>query len=186
MKILIVFTLFLTCLTVMGQNFDSEFKYTDTINKGVTIQNSFPKGGLKYITPTGEEYVYTIFWTRITNKTASTLEFTINFPVDAFTVPSSFDTKFQLYLPTEEMTLKKDPLFNYGLDLKSFLDESVNKSSSLQRTINSKNSFLFYVVALYSQGINGVVRARLELHEQDLYYKITGNKIYCGRIVAKN
>lgn len=185
MRVPIALTLFLTCFTVLGQNFDTEFKYTDSINKGITIQNSLPKGGLKYTDLTGKEYVYAVFWTCITNETTSTLELTINFPNDSFTVPSSPDTKFQLYLPSEEMTIEKEPSFNYGLDLKYFLDKNINKPSQLERTINPNESCLFYVITLYNQGVNGVLRAELELQKQDLFYKITGNVIKCGRIVAK-
>ncbi len=170
----------------MGQKFHTEFKYADSINKDISIQNSYPKGGQKYTDLNGKEYVYVIFWTCVTNETASDLELTIDFQIDSFTIPSSPDTKFQLYLPKEKMTLEKEPLLNYGLDLKSFLDENIDKPSELLTTISPNDSYLFYVVALSNQGVNGVVRAGFELQKQDLFYKINDHKISCGRIVAKN
>jgi len=186
MKLLIAFTLFLSSFAIMGQNFHTEFKYADSINKDISIKNSYPKGGQKYTDLNGKEYVYVIFWTCVSNETASDLELTIDFQIDSFTIPSSPDTKFQLYLPKEKMTLEKDPLFNYGLDLKSFLDKNIDKPSELQTTISPNESYLFYVVALSNKGVNGVVRAGFELQQQDLFYKINDHEISCGRIVANN
>lgn len=44
----------------------------------------------------------------------------------------------------------------------------------------------FYVIALSSRGVNGVVRAGFELQKQDLFYKINDYEISCGQIVAEN
>ncbi len=186
MKLLIAFTLFLSSFTIMAQKFHTKFKYDDSINKGITIQNSYPKGGQKYTAPNGKEYVFVAFWTCITNETDTNLELNIDFSTDSFTVPSSPYVNFNLYLPMEEMTLEKEPLLNYGLDLKSFLDENIDKPSELLTTISPNDSYLFYVVALSNQGVNGVVRAGFELQKQDLFYKINDHEISCGRIVAKN
>lgn len=185
MKNLIVLALFLFSFSVMGQNFDTEFKYTDSINNGISIQNSYPKGGLRYTDPKGKEYVYVIFWTCITNETDSDLEITINFPIDSFTVTSSPDVNFNFYLPKEEMTIEKERLFNHGLNLKSFLDKNVDKPSELLATISPKDSYLFNVVALSNRGVNGVVRAGFELQKQDLFYKINGYEISCGKIIIR-
>ena len=57
----------------MGQNFHTEFKYDDSLNKGISIQNSYPKGGQKYTAPNGKEYIYLVFWTCIKNETDSDL-----------------------------------------------------------------------------------------------------------------
>ena len=48
MKLLTILTLLTICLAATGQTFDTEFKYTDSAEKGITIQNSLPKGGLRY------------------------------------------------------------------------------------------------------------------------------------------
>lgn len=187
MKILISFTLLLISFTVMGQKFHTDFEYNDSINKGIRIQNSYPKGGQKYTAPnSGKEYVYVVFWTRISNETVSNLELEIHFPNESFTIPSSPNTVFNLHVPKKEMTNEKETLYNYGLDLKSFLDENIDKPSELVTTIHPNDSFLFYTVAISNQGINGVVRAGFELERRDLIYKINGYKINCGRIVAKN
>jgi hypothetical protein len=41
--------------------------YSETASQGVIIQNSFPKGG-RYTDPTGKDFGYAIFWTRIVTK----------------------------------------------------------------------------------------------------------------------
>ena len=105
MKLLIAFTIFLTSLTIIGQTFHTELKYDDSLSKGITIQNSYPKGGLKYMAPNGKEYVYVVFWTSITNEGDSYLEVSIDFPFESFTIPSSPFVNFNLYLPNEAMTL---------------------------------------------------------------------------------
>ena len=186
MKLLIAFSLLLCSYAITGQKFHTEFEYSDSINKGIFIQNSYPKGGLKYTDPNGKEYVYVIFWSCITNKTVSDLQLAIDFPRDSFTIPSSPSTKFNLFLPKEKMTFKKESLFNYGLNLKLFLDENIDKPTELQKTIAPNDSYLLYVVALSNQGVNGVVRAGFELQKQDLIYKINGRKVSCGNIVTKN
>ncbi|MCM4173813.1 hypothetical protein DHD32_20265 [Arenibacter sp. TNZ] len=185
MKLLIALALFLFTFSVTGQNFDTEFKYTDSINKGISIQNSYPKGGDIYTDPNGKEYVFAVFWTCITNETESDMEITINFPIDSFTVHSSPDVNFNFYLPKEKMTIEKDHLFGYGLDLKSFLDKNIDKPSELQVTISPKDSYSFYVVALSNRGVNGVVRAGFELQKQELLYKINNYEINSGRIITK-
>ncbi len=171
--------------TDKGQNFHTEFKYVDSINKGITIKNNYPKGGEIYTAPNGKEYVNVVFWTCITNETDSDLEIAINFPIDPFMVQSSPDINFNFYLPKEEMTIEKAGLFGYGLDLKSFLDKNIDKPSELLVTISPKDSHSFYVVALSNRGVNGVVRAGFELENKDLIYKINGYEIGCGKITTK-
>ena len=168
MKNLITSALLLFSFSLIGQNFHTEFKYVDSINKGITIKNSYPRGGEIYTDPNGKEYVFAIFWTCITNETNSALEITINFPMNSFTVYSSPDVNFNFYLPKEEMTIEKAGLFGYGLDLKSFLDKHIDKPSELLVTISPKDSYSFYVVALSNRGVNGVVRAGFELQKQEL------------------
>jgi hypothetical protein len=55
----------------------------------------------------------------------------------------------------------------------------------LQRTINPKEADLFYIGVLYYQA-SAPTRAELVLKEQDLFYRIGGIEIPCGRIVLKN
>lgn len=186
MKHLITILLFLFTISVMGQKFHTEFEYTDSINKGIKIQNSYPKGGQKYTGKNNyKEYVFLVFWTSITNGTDADLELEIDFPNDSFIIPSSANVLFNLYLPDEEMTLEKESLLNYGLDLKSFLDKNIGKPSQLIKIIHPNDSFLFYTIALSNQGINGVVRAGFELKRQDLIYKINDYEFTCGKILNK-
>ena len=162
---------------------DTQNEYTDSIGNRVIIQNSFPKGGLKYTDTNGKDFVYAIFWTHITNETANLLELKINFPADSFELPSSTDISFKIFLPSEAMTPDKLPLFNYGLSgLESLLDNGFHNSSSLKKTINPNGSCMFYVVTLFNQGVEGVVRAELSLKEQNLFYRINDKEINCGQI----
>lgn len=193
MKLLIALTIFLSTFTITGQEFHTEkeqkfhteFEYTDLLNKGFTIQNSYPKGGQKYTSPSGKEYANVVFWTSITNQTDSDLELKIDFSADSFIIPLWPNVNFNLYLPSEEMTLEKEPLFNYGLDLKSFLDENIEKPSVIVKTISPNESFLFYTVAISDKGADGTIRAGFEIENQDLIYKINGHKINCGKITTK-
>jgi hypothetical protein len=175
----------------------SNYAYTDSIGKHVIIQNSFPKGGTKYTDPNGEVYTYAVFFTRIINETDNPLELKINFPVDPYEHPDIPGQYFKIFFPPDTMVLDKEPLFNYGLtDLKSFLDNNRHKPSSLKRTINPKESGVFYVVNLNIrlnrgwQGEGGT-REGFSLKEQNLYYRIkndgsksksSGLEIHCGSI----
>jgi hypothetical protein len=196
MKLLIAFSLLTVCLTATGQTspatkgksqyLDTDSTYTDSAGITITIQNSLPKGGLRYIHPSGKDFGYVIFWTRVINETESPVELTINFPADSFAVLSQPGTWFKLFLPPDTMTLDKVSLYDYGATgLKSFLDSGFNKPTMLQRIINPEEECFFYVAALYNRGVDGVVRAALVLKEQDLFYRITGIEIPCGHIVVK-
>jgi hypothetical protein len=184
MKLLFAFTLFLSTFEIMGQNFYTEFKYDDSLNKGISIYNSYPKGGQKYTAPNGKEYIYLVFWTCIKNETDSDLALSIEFPNEPFTIRSSPEVNFNLYLPIEEMTQNKELLFSYGLDLKLFLDKNIEKLPELKKTIKPNESYSFYVVALSNKGVDGVVRAGFELQKEKLIYKINNHEINCGRIIS--
>jgi len=167
---------------------DTKYEYTDSNGASLIIQNSFPRGGVKYTDPNGEVYVYAVFWTRIINETDNPLKLKIDFPVDSYEVPSLPGKYFKILVPRDTMTLDKEPLFNYGLtDLESFLDNSIHKSSSLKRTINPKESSGFYVVMLcLIEGAHGTLRTGLSLKGQNLFYRINDKEIHCGSINLKN
>jgi hypothetical protein len=171
-----------------GTYIDTESKYTDSTGIVVIIQNSFPNGG-PYTDPTGKNFGYRIFWTRVINETATPLELTINFPADSFAILASPDSYLKVFLPLDTMTLDKETLYSYGATgLESFLDTGLNKPTMLQRTINPKGACLFYIGVLFL-GSDGVARAGLVLKEQDLFYKINllgSALIPCGQIVFKN
>ena len=186
-------------MSILGQNYHTEFEYGNSNNNGITIKNSYPKGGQKYTAPNGEKFVYVTFWTCITNKTASNLELEINFSSDSFIIPSSPNVNFNLYIPNEEMALEKDLLPDYGLDIMSFLEENINvvsklvsfpkeninESSKLKAIIKPNNSHLFYTVAISNKGVIGPLRAGFELQKEELIYKINKHEINCGKISAK-
>jgi len=166
----------------------TKYDYADSKGGRLIIQNSFPRGGTKYTDPKGEVYNYAVFWTRIINETNNPFELKIDFPVDSYEVPSLPGKYFKILVPPDTMTLKKEPLFNYGLtDLESFLDKSIHKSSSLNRTINPKESSGFYVVMLcLIEGAHGTMRTGLSLKGQNLFYRINDKEINCGSINLKN
>jgi hypothetical protein len=185
------------------KNIYTKYEYADSKGGNLIIQNSFPKGGTKYTAPDGEVYYYAVFFTRIINETDNPLELKINFRADSYELPSLPEKYFKILLPPNKMTLDKEPLFNYGLtELESFLDNNRNKSSSLNSTIDPKDSTYFYVLRLNispKSGLqsNGSIRAEFSLRNQNLYYKVKNDgsktnsessdiEINCGSINFKN
>lgn len=166
-------------------NVDTRYVYIDPSGHDLIIENSYPKGGLKYTDPTGEEYVYAVFWTRITNETNNPFEFTMEFSEVPYELTSSPGRFFKLFIPSDTMTSDKEPLFNYGLDLKNYLDTNFRKQADLIRTINPKGSSGFYVVTLFNQGVDGTLRTGLRIKEQNIFYRINDKEIHCGNINLK-
>jgi hypothetical protein len=170
------------------------------MGKRLIIQNSLSRG-IKYTDPNGKKENKVLFWTRITNETENPLELNIDFPVE-YEVPSLPGRYFKILLPSDTMTLDKEPLPDYGItDLKSFLDNSIHKSSSLKRTINPKESGGFYVAILFDTGVVGPFRTGLSIKGQNLFYNVTRyagkrgvslvelvdeKEINCGSINLKN
>lgn len=109
------------------QNVDTKYVYVDTNDQNLIIENSYPRGGLRYTDLNGIKYVYAVFWTRITNETDSPFEFTMEFTEDTYELPSSQGRFFKLFIPSDTITADKEPLFNYGLDLEKYLDNNINK-----------------------------------------------------------
>ncbi|MFC0774216.1 hypothetical protein [Terrimonas alba] len=169
-----------------GNNFHTKYEYPGSNGARLIIQNSFPKSGVNYTDPNGKKYVYAVFWTQIINETFDPLELTIDFPLDSLEIPSSSGNYMKLLLPSDTMTIHKEPLYDYGLTIKSFLDNNRYKSSSLKRTINPKGSSTFYVVTLSNRGVDGTIRTGLSLKEQNLFYRINDKEIHCGKINLKS
>lgn len=166
-----------------------KYEYTDSKGERLIIQNSLPKGGIRYTDPKGEVYGFAVFWTRIINETANPLELKIDFPVDSYEIPDLPGKYYKTLIPSDSMTMEKMPLFNYGLtDLKPFFDKNIHKPSSLKRIINPKESSGFYVITLRLIGGDkyGVLRTGLSLKGQTLFYKIRDKEIQCGSINLKN
>ena len=167
------------------KNVDTRYVYSDPSGHNLIIENSYPRGGLKYTDPLGEEYVYAIFWTRITNETNNPFEFKMEFSEDSYELKSSPGRLFKLFIPSDTITPEKEALFNYGLDLEKYLDNNFRKQADLVRTINPKDSSGFYVVTLFNQGVNGTLRTGLNIKEEKLIYRINDKEIECGNINLK-
>lgn len=198
MRLLITSTLITICFTAIGQTFstkkaltfypgtyiDTEYRYADSTELVVIIQNSLRKGG-KYTDPAGKDFFSAIYWYRVINETATPLELIINFPADSFATLRSTDSYLKVFLPLDTMTLGKEGLYAYGATgLKSFLDTGLNKPTLLQRTINPKEACLFYIGILDYQGFN-IARAELVLNGKDVFYRVGGIEIPCGQITFK-
>ncbi len=177
------------------------YEYADSMGKRVIIHNGLPKGE-SYTDPNGKKYFKVIFWTRIINETDNPLELNIDFPVDLYEVQGLPGNYYKVLVPPDTMTIDKESLYGYGLTgLKSFLDNSIHKPSSLKRIINPKESSGFYVVilSLTTEGTPGsTLRTGLSLKGQNLFYKISRyaskaglpliseKEINCGSINLKN
>lgn len=179
----------------------THFEYEDSSGTTLSIENSLPRGGHRYTDPEGKSFVYTIYWTRLSNLSADPLEVQINFPADSIPLTASSDIFFKLVLPPNKVeTAQKalinnnmsgskpditdrDPVYNYGLlDLESVLDQRLHKPSSFQRILQPNDTVSFYVVNLFNKGVKGVVRTGLSLEEQELFYTVNGKKIRVGDI----
>lgn len=180
-----------------NEKYPTKYEYADSMGKRIIVQNSWPRG-IKYTDPDGKKKNKVLFWTRITNETENPLELNMDFPVE-YEVPSLPGRYFKILLPSDTMTLDKEPLPDYGItDLKSFLDNSIHKPSSLKRTINPKESSGFYVAILFDSGVVGPFRTGLSIKGQNLIYKVTRyagkqgvslvdeKEINCGSINLKN
>jgi hypothetical protein len=123
----------------------------------------------------------------------------MDFPLNSYEVPSLPSKYYKVLIPNDTMTFEKFPLFLYGLtNLKSYLDNNIHKSTSLNRTINPKESNGFYTVILcLTEVAHGTIRTELSLKGQNLFYeiKVDGSRsnskssekeINCGRINLKN
>ena len=174
------------------------YKYADSMGNLIIIHNSGPNSKVNYTDPNGKKYNYAVFWTQITNETANPIELKIDFPSDSFEFPLSSGNYMKLLIPSDTMTIDKVSLSDYGLPIKSFLDTGINKSYSLKRTIDPKESTAFYVVTLSNHGSGGILRTGLSLKGQNLFYKIScysstpglslidKKEINCGSINLKN
>ncbi len=188
--ILFLVSFLLTYAFAKAQSIDTDW-YSETEHNGITIQNSFPKGG-PYKGPTTDHFnhSYLVFFTRVVNETENPVELTLHFSADSFAIPNSPNTFVKLFLPPDTMTLAKQPLFSYGVTALASLDES----TQFQRKIQSNGDCLFYVVAIFYQTRadawsqeRGRNRAELVMKGQDLFYRLLPQveNLSCGQIVVK-
>ncbi len=165
-----------------NKNYHSKYIYVDSSGKQVTIENSYPKGGSKYTDLNGDSCTYATFFTRIINETEEPLEVKIKFTPDFHELFSIPGRSFKILLPPDPMTLDKASLYSYGLEnVKTFLDNNHDKSTSLDKTINPNEASSFYVVMLNQRPklsilSKGALRTGFILKGQNLYYSF---KIVC-------
>ncbi len=174
-----------TFATVVGQQFYSDYSYNNNFYQGITVQNSFPKGGLEYIAPSGKPYMYMVFFTVITNTSDQQLVLNLTMPTTAFSLPASPTIECNLYVPQEEMRLAMDGKFNYGLDVHSFLDTAIGNPSQLVKNIPPNTSYSFYMVLVTDQRIVGVVRTEMEFENEQVVYTVNHQKVQIGTIMMK-
>jgi hypothetical protein len=180
---------------VTGQSLDKTPNtngYAETNTNGLIIQNSFPKGG-PYLGASGKNshYSFLIFSTRITNTTTSPVELTIQFPADSFPTGAAGNVYMKIFLPPDTINFNKETRYIAGL--KSFLDFTT--ATSLQRTINPKEEYMFYIGTVFFQPkgtewgdqSRGGNRAALILKGQDLFYRMPPQleSLPCGQIISR-
>jgi hypothetical protein len=178
------------CTIAIGQKLSKTDWYSESTSNGITIQNSFPRGG-QYTGPERNfNYSHLVFFTRVLNETNAPVELLLNFSADPIAIPSSPDTFVKLFLPPDTMTIGKRHVFDYGVKpLKDF-----DKPTRFQRTINPGEDCLFNVVAIFYQTKataenrpRGGNRAEFVLEGEKLFYEMPPQigSLYCGRIVIK-
>ena len=167
---------------------DSKIKYTDSKGNSVMMTNSLPKGG-GVVYQNEKKYGYVVFWTRMSNQSATPIELKVKFPeVTFFKSPDSY---IKIVLPKESMNIEKEQLFDYGLtNLQSILNDESNQLGILQKKIGPKEDYLFYVTVFIHIEGSGSARAKFELNDKELFYKISMGSdttlIPCGSLDFKN
>jgi len=167
---------------------DSEVKLTDSKGNTVMVTNSLPKGG-GVVYQNGKKYGYVVFWARMSNQSATPIELKLKFPdVTFFKPPESY---VKIVLPKESMNIKKEQLFDYGLtNLQSLLNDESNQLSILKKKIGPKEDYFFYVTVFIHIDGSGSARAKFELNDKELFYKISIGSdttlIPCGSLDFKN
>ena len=193
MKLLVLVVLLLPYLNSYGQvgtgrNWvDSEVKHTVSKGNTVMMTNSLPKGG-GVVYKNGIKYSYVVFWTRVFNQSATSIELKIKFPdVTFFKSPDSF---IQIVLPKATMNMDNVQLFDYGLkNLQSLINDQSNQLSVLQKKIKPNEDYIFYTAVFIHIEDWGPSRAKFELKDQDLFAKISKGSdttiIPCGSLYFK-
>lgn len=194
MKLVASFILLLAYLNATGQVgptrnwIDSEVKFTDSKGNLVKYIHSLPKGGGQVFLK-GKKYGYVVFWTRVFNQSATPIELQVKFPeVTYFKSPESY---IKIVLPKETMNTEKVQLFDYGLtNLQSIIDDETNQISVLKKKINPKEDYFFYVTVFIHIDLSGPARAKFEVKDKNLFYKISLGSdttlIPCGSLTFKN
>jgi hypothetical protein len=193
MKLLVLVFLLFAYLNSYGQvgplrNWvDSELKYIYSKGKLVKFVNSYPRGG-GVVYKNGIKYSYVVFWTRVFNQSTTSIELKIKFPEITFL--KSPDSFIQIILPKASMSMDNVQLFDYGLkNLQSLINDESNQLSVLQKKIKPNEDYIFYTAVFIHIEDWGPSRAKFELKDQDLFYKISMGSdttiIPCGSLYFK-
>lgn len=162
--------------------------YTDSNGATLIIENSFPVGA-PYTHPEGKTFGYRIFSNRITNESTVPLELTINFPADSLAIFPKPGSYLKLFLLPNTITPDKESWDRTASGVESFFNTNFYKPTRLQTAIGPKEESHFYIGLVITD--SGVVRTRLVLKGQDLFYRIdiSGQLdsvlIPCGKLVFK-
>lgn len=162
----------------------SEEKY---FNGGITITNSFPKGGA-YLDTNGEHHGYGIFFNAIKNDLDSTINLNINFPQLPISINNPSKTIVKLFLPNGIPSSEKYELLDFGVGDLLFLEDITGDLKTSQITINPGQQVFFYVGILFTHPGKGPVRTKLELDNKILNYRISyvsenwSKLIPCGKM----
>lgn len=178
-----------TTVTVPNKlKFHTRYEYTDPDSNDLIIENGYPKGAPKYTGSNGKEYGYVVFWTRITNETNKPFDLAIEFHEDSYELPSLPGLFFKPFIPSDTMTIDNESLLDFGLDLKTFLDNNFYKPAVLNRTIEPNDSSGFFIVILANAKESTeqfTLRAGLSIKGKKLFYRINDREIRCGKINLK-
>ena len=158
---------------IESMNAVRNYAYADSSGRHLLLNNSLPKSRINYTAPDGTNYVYAVFWTQLKNETTHAVDLNIEFPSAAFEFPRSSGNFMLLRIPSDTVAFEKLTMPEYGLDVKTFLDTGIHKSYAFNRTVGSKDSTGFYVVALSKNGAGGALRTALSIHGQNLLYKLS-------------
>lgn len=173
----------------------TEYKNLNNLPDGISIENSFPKGGGRldgapgYTDATGRSHAYVVFWTRITNNSTTPIRLEIEFPADSLPIFTAPDAYLKLFLPPDTLREEMLPSYNYGISgLRSFLDEHFWTATQLGIEIPAGGRHIFYVAAL-SYRASGTCRAEFVLEGSELMYRVNiaphgGGAVPCGEIKA--
>jgi len=167
---------------------DSEVKFTDSKGNLVKFIHSLPRGGgLVFLK--GKKYGYVVFWTHVINQSATPIELQVKLPeVTYFKSPDSY---IHIVLPRETMNQEKVQLFDYGLtNLQSLVNDEIHPISFLKKKINPQEDYYFYQAVLIHINVSGSARAKFEVKDKNLFYKISRGSdttlIPCGSLTFKN
>ena len=169
-----------------SDDIDTRYVYATANKDSLIIENSFPRGGLKYRDAFGDEYVFAAFWSQIRNNTGNPVEISLNAPGDPTPVPSSPGSNVYFVLPQEEMNSAKLSMMHFGLTNPDMMVQyDLGKPSSLQKVIPAGEARAFYMATFYREGIKGRGRAGLSIKNDAFYYRVNDAEIEFGSISLK-